>query len=251
MSKTTVVVPCFNEAQRLPEADFTAFVESCPDVDFLFVNDGSSDGTEQLLRGLEKRDPARFAVSSLALNRGKAEAVRAGILAALANDPRPRYIGFWDADLATPLRAISDFVRVLDERPEVQMVFGARVKLLGRSIDRNFLRHYPGRVFATVVSMLLGLPIYDSQCGAKLFRANDEVAALFAEPFATRWIFDVEILARFIEARREVGSSSVSAGIYEVPLEEWRDVAGSKLGPADFAVAISDLARIRRRYRLR
>ena len=103
-------------------------------------------------------------------------------------------------------------------------------------------------MFATVVSTLLGLPIYDSQCGAKLFRANDELAALFAEPFATRWIFDVEILARFIQARRLAGESNVEREIYEYPLEQWKDVAGSKLGLADFALAIGDLARIYRRY---
>ena len=249
MPKTTVVVPCFNEAERLPEDAFAQFIERCPGVDFLFVNDGSSDGTEQLLRGLEKREPARYRVCSLGVNGGKAEAVREGICAALARETRPRYVGFWDADLATPLAAIPEFIAVLEERSELQMVFGARVKLLGRAIERSGMRHYPGRVFATVVSMLLGLPIYDSQCGAKLFRANDELAALFAEPFATRWIFDVEILARFLKARRAAGDSDPAHEIYEYPLEEWKDIAGSKLGLADFALAIGDLARIYGRYR--
>jgi dolichyl-phosphate beta-glucosyltransferase len=249
MPHATVVVPCFNEAARLPVADFEAFVEGCVDVDFLFVNDGSTDGTEALLRGLEKRDSARYRVCSLGTNRGKAEAVREGICGALAAQPRPDYVGFWDADLATPLDAIPNFMGVLDERPEVQMVFGARVMLLGRTIERSWLRHYPGRVFATLVSMLLGLPIYDSQCGAKLFRASDEVADLFALPFATRWIFDVEILARFRRARAAAGVPAVADAIYEYPLEEWTDVPGSKLAARDFAGAIADLVRIYRLYR--
>jgi len=251
MSKITVVIPCFNEAARLSETAFTAFIESCPDVDFLFVNDGSTDSTEQVLRRLAEQNPARYRAHSLAINRGKAEAVREGLCVAFAQEPRPHYVGFWDADLATPLDAIPGLASVLDQRPEVQMVFGARVMLLGRLIQRTWLRHYPGRVFATLVSLMLGIPIYDSQCGAKLFRANDEVAALFAKPFATRWIFDVEILARFIEARLTAGGSGAASGIYEYPLAEWHDVAGSKLGPADFALAIADLARIHRRYRVR
>ncbi len=248
MSNATVVVPCFNEAARLPEAAFEAFVENSPAVDFLFVNDGSTDRTEEILRGLETRHPARCRVHSLDVNRGKAEAVRQGVCAALASQPRPSYVGFWDADLATPLDAIPRLAAIMDERPQIQMVFGARVKLLGRSIERSWLRHYPGRIFATLVSMLLGLPIYDSQCGAKLFRATDEVAALFAEPFATRWIFDVEILARFIRARRAAGESNLAGGIHEYPLEEWKDVAGSKLGLADFVLAIADLVRVYRLY---
>ena len=251
MPQATVVIPCFNEASRLPEADFLAFAQSRSDVDFLFVNDGSIDRAGELLAALEKRNPERFRVCSFGFNRGKAEAVREGINSALASDRPPSYVGFWDADLATPLDAIPRLAAVLDERPEVQMVFGARVKLLGRSIERKATRHYPGRLFATLVSMLLGLPIYDSQCGAKLFRATDEVAALFAEPFATRWIFDVEILARFLEARRQASDVDAGRAIYEYPLEEWEDVPGSKLGAADFAHALIDLVRIHRLYSLR
>lgn len=248
MSQATVVIPCFNEAARLPGEELIAFAESHSDIDFLFVNDGSVDRTGELLSSLEERDPKRFRVRTLGFNRGKAEAVREGINSALASQPAPRYVGFWDADLATPLYVIPRLAAVLDERPEVQMVFGARVKLLGRSIERSSARHYPGRIFATLVSMLLRLPIYDSQCGAKMFRATDEVSALFADPFATRWIFDVEILARFLAARRSASDDDVAKAIYEYPLEEWKDVPGSKLRAGDFARAAGDLMRIYRLY---
>jgi dolichyl-phosphate beta-glucosyltransferase len=248
MSKITVVIPCFNEAARLSTTAFSAFSDDSPDVDFLFVDDGSTDSTERVLRSLEEQNPERYSVHSLAVNRGKAEAVREGLLIALRREPQPHYVGFWDADLATPLDAIPRLATVLDQRPEVQMVFGARVMLLGRLIQRTWKRHYPGRVFATLVSLMLGIPIYDSQCGAKLFRVNDEVAALFAEPYTTRWIFDVEILARFVRARSGHGSDAAS-GIYEYPLEEWTDVPGSKVRPLDFARAAGDLARLYRTYR--
>ena len=152
MPHATVVVPCFNEAARLPVADFEAFVEGCVDVDFLFVNDGSTDETEALLRGLEKRDSARYRVCSLGRNRGKAEAVREGICGALAAQPRPDYVGFWDADLATPLDVIRKFSGLLDDHPQLQMIMGARVQLLGRHIERSALRHYAGRLAATTIS---------------------------------------------------------------------------------------------------
>ena len=116
------------------------------------------------------------------------------------------------------------------------MVFGARVVLLGRRIERWALRHYLGRVAATAISLVLGLRVYDTQCGAKLFRATPSVRALFEQPFAARWLFDVEILARFILSLRG-DREAVRDAIYEYPLSEWTDVAGSSLTPADYGSA--------------
>jgi hypothetical protein len=168
------------------------------------------------------------------------------MLAAL--ERHPTYAGYWDADLATPLGAIPCFVELLDERPDLEMVFGSRVKLLGRVIERSALRHYPGRVLATLSSLALGLAVYDTQCGAKLFRASPEIGALFAEPFTANWMFDVELLARLIRARRGTDRAQPEQVIHEFALQEWRDVAGSKVRPWDFFRAIVEIARIRRRY---
>ena len=160
--------------------------------------------------------------------------------------PGTTYTGFWDADLATPLTSIPDLLAKL-ARPEIQMVFGARVRLLGREIQRKAARHYLGRVFATVVSLLLRLPIYDTQCGAKLFRITPEFEQILAKPFLSRWIFDVEILARFI-SRHKGHRAYVHDAIYEFPLHEWTDVAGSKVGSLDFIKAFGELLTIYRSY---
>jgi dolichyl-phosphate beta-glucosyltransferase len=124
------------------------------------------------------------------------------------------------------------------------MVFGARVRLLGRSIERRALRHYLGRMFATAASMMLGMSIYDTQCGAKLFRASPAILSLFQEPFLTRWLFDVEILARLLQARRGTRLPRAEDVIYEFPLHEWHDVAGSKVKARDFFKAFFGLAAI-------
>ena len=108
---------------------------------------------------------------------------------------------YWDADLSTPLRAIQDFVDVLDRNPACDVLLGSRVKLIGRATTRRAIRHYPGRVFATAVSLTLRLPVYDTQCSAKLFRATPEIIGLFAEPLVSRWTFDVELLVRLIHRR--------------------------------------------------
>ena len=234
-----IVVPCYNEAQRLPLAAFQDFLNHST-IHLVFVDDGSRDHTAQVLENLRDSHPDRVTVLQLKTNQGKAEAVRHGINFAL--DHNVEFTGYWDADLATPLDAIPRFLAVFEDRPALDMVFGSRVKLLGRKVHRRPMRHYLGRVFATVVSTMLHLPIYDTQCGAKIFRVGPETSSLFADPFLTRWVFDVEILARFI---RKCGSAAIAAGhIYEYPLEEWEDVAGSKVKPSDFLTALGDLARI-------
>jgi dolichyl-phosphate beta-glucosyltransferase len=242
MSRLLLVVPCYNEEHRLDLDAFRAF----DGADFLFVNDGSRDGTLRVLQSLAAENPRRFSVLDLERNSGKAEAVRRGIIAALERGAV--LTGFWDADLATPLSELHGFLAIFDSRPEIEMVLGARVRLLGREISRNASRHYVGRMGATLISQTLGLAVYDTQCGAKLFRVTDTLRSVFARPFLSRWIFDVEILARFIELR---GRDAVARAVYEYPVMRWRDVKGSKVKGTDFARALRDLAKIRRAYRLR
>jgi hypothetical protein len=179
---------------------------------------------------------------SLPANSGKGEAVRAGILTALAD--RPDAVGYWDADLSTPLDAIPAFSRVLEERPRVVMVLGTRIALLGRTIRRRAWRHYAGRVFATLASLTLRLAVYDTQCGAKLFRATPELASLFATPFRSRWIFDLEILARQLRQAAERGIESAEGTLFELPLDQWIHRSGSRLRPLALPRVMLDLGRI-------
>jgi dolichyl-phosphate beta-glucosyltransferase len=246
VTRVRVVVPCFNEAGRLPVARFESGLAELADVELVFVDDGSTDGTVATLEALRAAAPDRVRVLRLPRNVGKGEAVRAGMLDALERGAQ--YVGYWDADLATPLTAIRTFREVLEAHPGLEMVFGARVQLLGRSIRRRALRHYLGRVFATVVSVMLRLAIYDTQCGAKLFRVTASLPDLFREPFLTRWVFDVEIIARLIRARRGSNQPPVEAVIYEYPLDTWVDVPGSKVRGLDFVRALGGALRIYRHY---
>lgn len=179
---------------------------------------------------------------SLEKNRGKAEAVRRGVIK--ARETNHRYIGYWDADLATPLDSITQFVEILDKIPSIGIVMGSRVRLLGRRIDRKAVRHYLGRIFSTVASLILKLPVYDTQCGSKLFRNSDELSHVFSHPFRTTWIFDVEILARFIILARSGRILPLTEFAVECPLEEWKDVSGSKLKTRDFIISCFDLIRL-------
>lgn len=238
-----IVVPCYNEGLRLSVADFEQFLDGSQ-VRLVFVDDGSSDNTLELLEQLRSGKEDQVSLLQSVHNQGKAAAVRQGVIFAL--DQGAGYVGFWDADLATPLEAIPQFMSVFRERPGLDMVFGSRVKLLGRHVERRASRHYLGRIFATVVSVMLRLPIYDTQCGAKIFRVCPETRDLWTEPFHTKWIFDVELLARYI---RRIGSPELAGKrIYEFPLDCWQDIGGSKVKALDFLIAFRDILRIYWKY---
>lgn len=244
--RCTIVVPCYNEARRLPSEKFVEFLHASHNVDFLFVNDGSTDNTLDILERLQRVCGPSVSVLHKPVNGGKSEAVRSGMLRAIESG-KSKYVGFWDADLATPLEAIYDLRRKLMEQPHVEMVFGSRVRLLGRHVHRRAIRHYLGRVFATVVSIMLRLPIYDTQCGAKIFRISPALSQILSQPFISRWVFDVEIIARFIVLNHR-NPQPLHGSIYEFPLESWEDVAGSKVKPGDFLLAFLDTFRIYQKY---
>ena len=243
-----LVVPCFNEEARLDTRAFLEFAASRPAARLLFVDDGSTDRTPAILDGIRAEAPGSVDVIRLAANQGKAAAVRAGVLEGLGQ--APDLIGFWDADLSTPLSVIDDFIALALKRPEVEMILGSRVMLMGRDIRREAWRHYLGRAFATGVSLCLELPVYDTQCGAKVFRANEAIAAVFAEPFHSPWIFDVEVLARYLCLPCRPGEPARRDRIYELAVPRWHHVPGSKLRWTDFARAVFELLYIHRRYRL-
>jgi len=241
-STITLVVPCYNEARRLDIERFAGYASTNPDVAFLFVDDGSTDATAAIIAKLLDRNPAQFQLKQLPSNGGKAAAVRAGFLDAL--EQTASVVGYWDADLATPLEELEGMRRILMERPGVHIVTGARVNLLGRSVRRNLIRHWLGRVFATIASGVLRLPIYDTQCGAKLFRVQTWTPDLFADPFRTSWVFDVEILARIVSKPIVAVAGDPRSIICEYPLSTWVETEGSKLRIRDAFRAVLDLGKI-------
>lgn len=231
-----IVVPCYNEASRFSESAFARFVADSR-VRLVFVDDGSHDDTASVLERFCAEAQGAAKLLRLPNNVGKGEAVRTGMLCAL--DEGARIVGFADADLATPA---GELLRLLDvlEQSDADGVIGSRMALLGLEIDRRATRHHLGRLFATCVSLVLRERVYDTQCGAKLFRVSDGLREALGEPFLSRWAFDVELLGRLLIA---------NAQIIEVPLRRWTDVPGSKLRPAAMLRAAGDLLRIERDLR--
>lgn len=237
MQEICIIIPCYNEGNRLPAETYTKFLEQ-NECSLFFVNDGSKDNTLEVLQELESAFPTKVKVIDLNRNSGKAEAVRQGFLEAFCRD-RFRYIGYLDADLATPLEEIEYLLRYFDR--DIAVIIGSRVKRLGADIERDLHRHYLGRIFATMASLYLDIAVYDSQCGAKIFE-RQMAEELFREPFASRWLFDLELLYRL----KKKGAVQFERTILEVPLRTWKEKGDSRIKLLDFISAPFELFRIKK-----
>lgn len=245
MQKVGIIIPCFNEADRFDQEALSLFAQSHSNIHFYLVNDGSLDDTLIMLNRLAS-NLSSVNVLDLAKNQGKANAVRAGVLHAVESKTYD-YIGYFDADFSTPLTEVIRMLEVIQKKKAFAFVIGARLKRLGSRVERKLLRHYLGRVFSTFASLILQVGIYDSQCGAKLIRA-DLVPILFQTKFDYQWLFDVELLARFILLK---GKKAAAQDIYELPLEEWIERGGSKLGWASYFKAPFQLVKLYLSYGLK
>jgi glycosyltransferase involved in cell wall biosynthesis len=234
------VVPCFNEERRLDPGGYRLFLEH-PRVQLLFVNDGSTDRTRPALEALCGQMRGRAKLLNLSENRGKGEAVRQGMLLAMREGAD--LIGYLDADLATPADEIGRLVRTIEET-RAQAVLGARIAMLGTSIHRRPVRHYLGRVFATFASRVLNITVYDTQCGAKVFRTSPLLAAALSEPFAARWAFDVELLGRLLLGSQNAEGLGTDE-LLEMPLRRWTHMNDEKLRLFTFPLLGIELIKVK------
>lgn len=230
MPRITVVVPCYREEHRLRREGFRALHDA--QISTLFVDDGSDDRTWAVIEAMVREEPLADGLR-LSCNVGKGEAVRQGLLHALRHSPDA--VGYLDADLAASAVEMLRVIAALDD-PTVDVALGSRIRLLGSEVRRSPARHYLGRLFATAASVVLRLPVYDTQCGAKAFRVSPRLHAALARPFDSRWVFDVELLMRLLEPNDHRA--------VEVPLRSWADVGGGQLTPGLMSRAGWDLLRL-------
>ena len=241
MINTVIVIPSYNEEKRLPIREFDEFILKDRSVKFLIVNEGSTDNTLNILKKLKNHHPDQINIQHLKKNLGKADAIRNGMLE-LESKREFKYVGYMDADLATPLNQINKLRDVLDRSENISFVFGSRIAKLGSNIKRNTYRHYLGRIVATLISMELKLAIYDTQCGLKLFR-REILNTLFMESFKSKWLFDVELFHRLMRL-----NSNISLIAREIPLDTWVEKGNSKITFIDILKIPVELYRIHKNY---
>lgn len=238
-------MPCYNEYSRLNPSEIIIFLNSNRNVHLLLIDDCSSDKTLEKLNCIAENVIFKNAsVLTNSVNLGKAETIRSGVKNSLIIGEF-QYLGFWDADLAAPLSEIIWFFHFIDLYENKKIYFGSRCLKLGSTIKRKFVRHILGRIFATAVSKTLDLPVYDTQCGAKIF-VYDTAIELFEKPFLSKWFFDVELLFRY---KNKYGKEQTLQDVYEIPLRYWEHIEGSKLKVSDFLNAPIELLKIRNEYK--
>ena len=245
MNNTLIIVPCYNESDRLKADEFRSCLNCNSNVSFIFVNDGSTDNTNEITDMIKKYNPERVKCLTLLKNRGKAEAVRCGVLKAI--EAGATNIGYWDADLSTPLEFIDRMIGKING--DVTFVLGSRVKMLGYHIERLALRHYAGRFFATMASVVIDLPVYDTQCGAKIFRNNLEIQKAFSHPFTVNWAFDVELIGRLKIIKKALDLKPLEESAIEYPLDRWIHHSGSKARAIDLLIAMKELFSLKKAFR--
>lgn len=190
------------------------------------ADDGSDDGTVEVARReIDGRTPGRVLELD---HRGKAAAVRAGVLAASG-----RNVLFTDADLSTPIAAVEDLLVLRQNGHDI--VIGSREGVHARRIREPAYRHLMGRAFNWFVRAIAVRGVRDTQCGFKLFSrvAVDDIfprLLLHQSDASLRGprvsAFDVEVL--YIARRR-------GFKIAEAPVI-WTHVPGSKVRPGIDAI---------------
>ena len=237
-----IVVPCYNEADRLPFSQFENFLSLQSKVSVFFINDGSKDKTEKVLTKLKNQFPNQIEVFSITQNGGKANAVFKGVQQVLKHR-KFRKVAYLDADLATSLEECHRLSEVV--KGKVVLAFGSRILKLDNQIKRKWYRFLLGRIVATAISKTLKLSVYDSQCGCKIFEFQT-AKKIFDEPFISKWLFDVEIFFRMI---RLFGRSEIQNYLREIPLKAWVDTPDSRVSPMYFFILWWDIFKISKKYK--
>jgi dolichyl-phosphate beta-glucosyltransferase len=212
----SIVVPCYNEEQRLPRTieQIERYLSGKGSVyELILVDDGSNDGTRKIMDVAAERNPL-VRIEALPHNRGKGRALAEGVAAARGSE-----ILVTDADLSTPIEEL--------DKLQAELAKGAGVAIASRAlrasrveISQPIYRVLMGKGFNLLVQLVLLPGIWDTQCGFKLFRA-DVAHEAFAKLTTDGFGYDPEVL--YLAKRRGVR-------IAEVPVI-WRNSAPTKVNP--------------------
>jgi dolichyl-phosphate beta-glucosyltransferase len=212
----SIVVPCYNEEERLPHTveQIERYLNGKNvEYELILVDDGSADGTRMVMDAAASRNRL-VRLEALPRNRGKGRALAEGVAVAKGSE-----ILVTDADLSTPIEELPKLQAELEK--------GAGVAIASRAlrdsrveVSQPIYRVLMGKAFNLLVQAVLLPGIWDTQCGFKLFRA-DVAHEAFAELTTDGFGYDPEVLYR---------AKKRGVRIAEVPVV-WRNSAPTKVSP--------------------
>ncbi len=229
----TVIIPCYNEAERLSR--FFTLIKANLELDWewLFVDDGSRDTTANTIDDFRSIAPQKITLITLPHNQGKGRAVREGLLQA-----QGRMVGYVDADLAASPLLFKDLI----EEPEIasgrELLIGIRVKTQDGKVHRLLYRHYMGRVFQTYTSIITGLSVYDTQCGFKLMETG-MARKIARQMICLGFAFDVELILLAMKFGMKIREEMIP----------WQEQGDSRIRPRHIFNMAMDILRIAKRIK--
>lgn len=242
MSALSIIIPCYNEEKRLPVEKVITFLKAKKNVRIIFVNDGSIDKTINLLQYIQEKHPSGVSILSHDQKKGKAEAVRTGLLESIKDLQQFNFHGFADADLSISLDELYRLFEMIKTSGK-KFILGSRIKKIGANIIRNEWRHFYSRIIATIVGSIIRLDVYDTQCSAKIFH-SELIPVVFTPPFKNKWLFDVEVICRINNEYHTLDAIGS-----EEPVLEWIEKKGSNLRWFHFFQIVKEVFILRKHYR--
>ena len=229
----SIIIPAHNEENRLPESlrqIFDFLKEQTYPAEVIVVENGSRDRTYALAQEFARQHPNLRVIQND--QRGKGLAIQRGVAEATGE-----FLFMCDADLSMPVREINKFLP--PQLQEVDIAIGSREAPGAVRYDEPYYRHFTGRVFNTLIRLLVLPTLQDTQCGFKCIRAA-VARDIFRYQTLTGWAFDVEML--FIARYHRYS-------IVEIPIH-WYFNADSKISVLrDSLRMFLDLLLIRRNAR--
>jgi len=230
-----LIVPLYNESKRFNSDYFDSIYNK--NLDLIFVNDGSNDDTLIMIKNLSFKKH----IISYNENKGKGEAVRLGIKYAISK--KYDLIGYLDSDGAfsssSVIKLIDHAIIEFNSNKDLGMVIGSRINLSGRKIIRTKSRKIISMAVKIMLSLIIKNKPYDTQSGFKIIKNTKVLKDTVEKKFETSWFFDVEL----IEAIRR------KYEIYEIPVDNWADIKGSKLNYKNSIKILKELKKIIKLFR--
>lgn len=221
-NKIVIVVPCYNEAIRFNSDYFNELIK-IPDTIWLFINDGSTDDTGEILQKYSQKQNTIYLTNKI--NLGKSKTLVRGFQYAFRQYGASAWVGFLDSDGAFHVSDVQRLIKHTSSKKLIayNAVYSSRVKMAGRIIKRKPIRHVISRLITTIFGLIwLDIP-YDTQSGFKLYRSTNEFKLLFLQSFKTRWFFDIELSIKYAKYHK------TNLKVWEDPVFSWVDIKGSKI----------------------